>query len=128
MNKGSWHKPNAFTKQFWDKHQITLGRCGCLGLIECQRGNFTAALRPIGQALKLDPNDASAHMLIGYALVELKRYPEALVSCDRALAIKPDLPEALNNRGIALLGLTRHGRRSPAVTARWRSGPTLPRL
>jgi protein O-GlcNAc transferase len=79
-----------------------------LGLIECQRGNFTAAVQLIGQVLKLDPKDAAAHSLIGYALLELERFEEALASCDRALAIKPDFPEALNNRGIALLGLSRH--------------------
>src|SRR5262249_235483 len=80
-----------------------------LGLIECQRGNFTAAVELIGQALKLDPKDDWAHLHIGYALLELKRYEDALASCDRALAIKPGIPEALNNRGIALLGLARYG-------------------
>jgi protein O-GlcNAc transferase len=29
--------------------------------------------------------------------------------CDRALAIRPDYPDALNNRGLALLALARHG-------------------
>jgi protein O-GlcNAc transferase len=80
-----------------------------LGLIECQRGNFTAAVELIGQALKLDPKDDWAHLHIGYALLELKRYEDALASCDRALAIKPGIPEALNNRGIAQLGLARYG-------------------
>ena len=80
-----------------------------LGLIECQRGNFAAAVQLIGQALKLNPKDESAHSLIAYALLELNRYEEALAGCDRALAIKPRIPEALNNRGLALLGLTRCG-------------------
>jgi Flp pilus assembly protein TadD len=63
-----------------------IGAQRLLGLIECQRGNFTAAVQLIGQALKLDPKDASAHSLIGYALLELKRSGGAR-SCDRALAI-----------------------------------------
>ena len=79
-----------------------------LGLIECQRGNFAAAVQLIGQALKLNPKDESAHSLIAYALLQLARYEEALASCDRALAIRPDYAEALNNRGLALLGLARH--------------------
>jgi tetratricopeptide (TPR) repeat protein len=80
-----------------------------LGLIEAQRGNFTAAVQLIGQALKGYPEDGWAHLHIGYALLELKRYREALASFDRALAIEPGILEALNNRGIALLGLARHG-------------------
>ena len=86
-----------------------IGARRLLGLIECQRGNFTAGWSLVAQALKLDPRDDWAHLHIGYALLELKRYEEALASCDRALAIKPAIPEALNNRGIALLGLARYG-------------------
>jgi tetratricopeptide (TPR) repeat protein len=41
-------------------------------------------------------------------LLALKRYEEALASCDRALAIQPDFAQALSNRGNALLALNRH--------------------
>jgi protein O-GlcNAc transferase len=85
-----------------------IGALRLLGLIECQRGNFSAAVQLIGQALKLNPKDDWAHLHIGYALLQLARHEEALASCDRALAIKPGIPEALNNRGIALLGLARY--------------------
>jgi FOG: TPR repeat len=36
------------------------------------------------------------------------RYPDAIVSCERALAIAPDTADALNNRGTALHSLGRH--------------------
>ena len=44
----------------------------------------------------------------GNALHELKRYDEALASCDRALALRPDYAEALNNRGNTLHELKRY--------------------
>jgi tetratricopeptide (TPR) repeat protein len=42
-----------------------------------------------------------------HAAPTLKRYAEALASCDRALAARPDHAEALNNRGNILQGLKR---------------------
>ena len=41
-------------------------------------------------------------------LHELKRYGEALASYDRALTLRPDYAEALNNRGNALHELKRY--------------------
>src|SRR4029077_12281327 len=41
-----------------------------LGLIECQRGNFTAAVQLIDRALRLDPEDAFAQSLIGASFAE----------------------------------------------------------
>ena len=43
----------------------------------------------------------------GNALYELKRFDEALASCDRALTLRPDYPEALLNRGAILHELKR---------------------
>jgi hypothetical protein len=43
----------------------------------------------------------------GVSLHELRRFEEALASCDRALALHPDHAEAHSNRGNALNGLTR---------------------
>ncbi len=40
-------------------------------------------------------------------LNELKRHAEALVSCDKAIALRPDYAEAFNIRGNALSGLRR---------------------
>ena len=43
----------------------------------------------------------------GNALYELKRFEEALASCDRALTLRPDYAEALLNRGAILHELKR---------------------
>jgi len=78
-----------------------------LGVIEGQRKNFEAAVRLIGQALKIDPKSAAALSNIGNAFSGLKRHEEALASYDRALAIRSDLAETLNNRGNSLNALYR---------------------
>jgi protein O-GlcNAc transferase len=78
-----------------------------LGVIELQRQNFARAVELIGQALKLNRDDASAHSNIGSALRGLKRPVEALASYDRALKLKPDYAEALNNRANVLCDLGR---------------------
>ena len=39
----------------------------------------------------------------------MQRHVEALEAYERALALKPDYAEALNNRGVALAALDRHG-------------------
>ena len=48
------------------------------------------------------PDFAEAYYNRGLALHELKRFEEAQVSYDRALAVRPDYAEALSNRGLTL--------------------------
>jgi len=43
----------------------------------------------------------------GVALQALKRFEEALASCDQAIILKPNYADAFSNRGIALLELKR---------------------
>jgi tetratricopeptide (TPR) repeat protein len=78
-----------------------------LGVVELQRQNFAGAADLIGQALRFNPTDASAHSNLGAALRGLGRADEALASYDRALALKPDYAEALNNRANVLHALGR---------------------
>lgn len=76
-----------------------------LGVVDLQRQNFAGAAELIGQALRLNPSDASAHSNLGAALRGLGRADEALASYDRALKLKPDYAEALNNRANLLRDL-----------------------
>lgn len=73
-----------------------------LGFLRYQQGRFTEALSLIGAALKTNPDFPSA--LVNYAVVlqALNRPAEALASYDKVLAIRPDVVEALCNRGNAL--------------------------
>ena len=52
--------------------------------------------------------DAFGWFLRGSAAYEAGQYTEALAAYDRALALRPDDPNALNNRGIALRNLGRY--------------------
>jgi protein O-GlcNAc transferase len=54
-------------------------------------------------------------------LTSLGRDEEALESCRKAIAIKPDYVEVHYNAGMALRALGRTMRRSRTSTARWRS-------
>jgi len=44
-----------------------------------------------------------AHSNLGAALVERRKFKEAIFHCERALQLFPDLPEAHNNLGMALI-------------------------
>ena len=79
-----------------------------LGVILHQRGDPAAAAKQIGRALQIDPDSAIALNNCGNALLELKRYEEALGSYDRALALQPDYADALCNRGAVLHELGRY--------------------
>ncbi|MGB8839902.1 MAG: tetratricopeptide repeat protein [Aliidongia sp.] len=69
-----------------------------LGVLACQQRNFEVAAWRLGQALRVNPAYAPGHSNLGYALRELRRFEEALASCERALALQPDLADALSNR------------------------------
>jgi predicted O-linked N-acetylglucosamine transferase (SPINDLY family) len=59
------------------------------------------------KALALQPGFAEALTNRACALVERKRFAEALASCDQAIALRPDMADAFNNRGNALRELGR---------------------
>ena len=56
------------------------------------------ALKFIGAALELNDASADAYDNHGKVLLQLRRFDEALVSIERALALVPDHPQALINR------------------------------
>ena len=78
-----------------------------LGVIALLRGQFEAAERQIGLAIRINPNVAPSHSNRGNALRGLKRFEEALACYDKAIALKPDYAEAFNNRGAVLHDIER---------------------
>ena len=78
-----------------------------LGVIEQQRGNYTAAVRQIEAALATNPNIAEGFNSLGIALRKLKKLDEAVASFDRAITLRPVYAKAFYNRGGALQDLRR---------------------
>jgi protein O-GlcNAc transferase len=76
------------------------------GYVLYRLGRLDEALTSFDQAIKLQ-SQAEFYLYRGNILKALVRHEEALQSYDQGLAIKPDYPEALNNKGNALLDLKR---------------------
>jgi predicted O-linked N-acetylglucosamine transferase (SPINDLY family) len=81
-----------------------------LGLIAGQRNNPRKALEFLAKAIDTDPGNklgCVAHMNMGFALTQLGDLQDALVSYERAIALKPDYAEAYCCRGAAQESLRR---------------------
>jgi tetratricopeptide (TPR) repeat protein len=71
------------------------------------RGAFGEAERLCRDAIAADLGRGEAHHLLGVIHARHGRQAEALASYDRALAQRPDDPQLLSNRGVALYELGR---------------------
>lgn len=68
---------------------------------------YRKAIDHFESAIEWVPDFYQALGSLGYALLQTEQYAEALVAYDRALAIGPIYPEAIEERGEAYLGLDR---------------------
>ena len=78
-----------------------------LGVIAIQKNDPRLAVRLIGKAIEINPNNIAAYSNRGIALQALMRMDEALDDFNRAIALKADYAEAHYNRGTALQALRR---------------------
>jgi tetratricopeptide (TPR) repeat protein len=79
----------------------------------------------LAQALSLAPDSPEVWDTKSWVLINLRRYEEALKASEKALSLAP-VPEALQNKGVAL---DRLGRREQAVEwlcRAWRAREWLP--
>jgi predicted O-linked N-acetylglucosamine transferase (SPINDLY family) len=76
-----------------------------LGVMACQCGQYSVALKLLDQAILGRPDLAQLHAKRGDTLYGLGRYQAAVDSFDRALRLQPNSPDACNNRGVALHAL-----------------------
>jgi tetratricopeptide (TPR) repeat protein len=60
-------------------------------------------------AVAHDSASVEGHNELAVAHIAMKQYDRALASCDRALALNPNLPHVIYNRGLALANLHRTG-------------------
>ena len=75
----------------------------------------------------MDPDNVFALISRGNALHALKRFDEALASCDRAITVRPDYVEAHYNRGNALHQMRRFEEAVASYTVQLRCGLTTPK-
>ena len=91
--------------------QLARSRAGIpyrLGEKAMAAGDATGALGYFTKAAQLDDTFAEAHFQIGARRVESGRIAEATASFERAVALKPDLPQARFNLVTGLLKLERY--------------------
>jgi Flp pilus assembly protein TadD len=74
------------------------------GLVAIAKGDFAEAIGRIGKAVQLEES-ARFRGNLGVALGNAGRHEEAVSAYRRALALRPDYPEAQNNLGISLARL-----------------------
>ncbi|HEX6617838.1 MAG TPA: protein kinase [Gemmatimonadales bacterium] len=77
---------------------------GASALVEVITGTWEQALEHFTRARDLDPRSMTIARRLGYTLVRLRRYPEALAESNRGLAIAPDNPALLENKAMVYLG------------------------
>lgn len=80
---------------------------GTVALLDDGRGGLDQAIEQFEAELKVSPDDPLNHLFLGLALVELRRFEEALPHLDVAVASPGTNVDGLHFRGRALLSLGR---------------------
>ena len=96
-------KPDAATSEFAHYR---------IGWIQSEFKQYDKAVLSQREAIRLNPQDASANYELGYALYTLNQYSEALAAFQRSLQLKPDDVSALHWVGSSELAL---GRKAEAL-------------
>lgn len=71
---------------------------------DLEQGRYLQVYGAARARLAQDPADAAALAAESQALTSFQRFPEALAAAEKALALKPGLPDALLARGLARAG------------------------
>ena len=74
-----------------------------LGLAERSRGNWELSQQVFTRAFALDPRSVSVARRLTYNLTRMHRFPEALASADRGLALDSTAPDLWESKAIVLL-------------------------
>jgi eukaryotic-like serine/threonine-protein kinase len=76
---------------------------GASALVEIITGKWEVALAHFTRAQALDPRSVTVARRLTYTLLRVRRYPEALAASDRAIALAPDNPGALESKAMVYL-------------------------
>lgn len=92
----------------WGGREHTIPEAGELAVRELQRRNFAGVVEICDLILARAAGSAEVLNRRGVALMQLRRYGEALLSFDQAVVRNPGHAEGWNNRGAVLQKLQRH--------------------
>jgi len=73
-------------------------------LVEQGLGRWDAAVEHLRQAERLSPRSIGVKRNLGETLLRMRRYPEAREALDRALALAPTNPDAIEYKAMTYLG------------------------
>jgi eukaryotic-like serine/threonine-protein kinase len=76
---------------------------GGSALVELITGKWDEAAGHFARAQALDPLSGTVARRLGYTLLRLRRYPEALAASDRDIALDPENPGALETKAMVYL-------------------------
>lgn len=79
------------TAEYWSYRGIAYG----------DSGMYKESIEAFKEAIRINPNDATAHYNLAVSYSKLGMHKEAIDACERAIGIKPDFAEAHYNLGIA---------------------------
>lgn len=90
-----------------EKHQSAYAEF-YIGLTFQEKGEYEEAIKHYDQAIRINPQDATAYNNRGIATDALGRHGQAIADFDQAIRINPQRTQAYNNRGSAKSELGRH--------------------
>ena len=90
-----------------EKHQPAYAEF-YIGLTFQEKGKYEEAIEHYNEAIRINPQDATAYNNRGVAKGELGRPEEAIADCNEAIRINPQYALPYNNRGTAKLALGWH--------------------
>src|SRR5229473_3750108 len=73
-----------------------------LGVVQIEKGNIDEAIRQCEEALKIQPNEPDAHIVLGNAFMAKQDVDRAIAHYEQALTLRPEDSNAHYNLGIAL--------------------------
>jgi predicted TPR repeat methyltransferase len=106
--KGRIDEAQYYLKQVLDEEPRHADALHLLGVIALGAKRYGAAIELIGRAVAVNGNEAFYHNNLGLALMGAGDLAGAETAFARALGLKPDFPEACNNRAEILVRLDRN--------------------
>jgi tetratricopeptide (TPR) repeat protein len=97
--KGGWKSRTSQTQKELDDQDKFDGFYE-KGVAALKSGDQASAVDYFSRALKIDPDDAGAHINRGIALEQRQEYDRALADYNEGIRLDPDSPESYYNRGL----------------------------